>query len=120
VLTHLARNPESRQQGAITLVRQAAQLMSRLTSFASRHEHKPDVPYIVAGDFNAELIQQIRAVIAAFHTLRHDDPTPPSTSRGFTLLRQLRIDNLMHSEMFLRLERAPIPSNLVGQHNETE
>jgi Ca2+-binding EF-hand superfamily protein/endonuclease/exonuclease/phosphatase family metal-dependent hydrolase len=118
VSTHFARNPECRVQEVIRL-RQGVQLMLRLKEFAIRHGCKPEVPAILAGDYNAENFQEMRALTAAFFSLRHetpekpplfwimrDAPTPPTS---FTLLRQMRIDYLIHSELFLRLEQVHSP-----------
>lgn len=114
VSTHLARNPESKQQHAIRL-RQAAQLMVQLKDFADLHQCDENVPVIVAGDWNAESLNEIRAVTQAFFALQDlqavihplllgsvDVPTPKTS---FTLQRQSRIDYLMYSETFLQLKR---------------
>jgi Ca2+-binding EF-hand superfamily protein/endonuclease/exonuclease/phosphatase family metal-dependent hydrolase len=118
VSTHFARNPECHRQMVIRQ-RQGVQLMLCLKSFAIRHGCKPEVPAILAGDFNAENFQEMRALTAAFFSLRNEIPEKPplfwvmkdtpTLPTSFTLLRQMRIDYLVHSEIFLRLERVNSP-----------
>lgn len=113
VSTHLARNPECKNQEAIRL-RQAAQLMVKLKEFAKQHMCGNDVPVIVAGDWNAECLNEIRAVTSAFFALRDlkDSVHPlllgskdvPTRRTSFTLQRRSRIDYLMFSETFLRIK----------------
>mmetsp|Transcript_18885 Transcript_18885/g.25982 ORF Transcript_18885/g.25982 Transcript_18885/m.25982 type:complete len:625 (-) Transcript_18885:124-1998(-) len=112
VSTHLARNPESREQESIRL-RQVAQLILKLKSFADRNNCGHNVPAVVAGDLNAESLDEIRSITSALFGLQKntDSAHPllwgcmdvPTKRTSFTLMRQSRIDYLMFSEPYLRL-----------------
>ena len=110
VSTHLARNPESSAQQCVRLC-QVAQLMEALSAFCADHAVEGIVPSIVGGDWNAESLEEIRAVAQATCRLESKEVHPllfgavdvptPATSR--TLLRQNRIDYIMYQENFLKL-----------------
>jgi len=131
--THLARNPESMKQNVIRL-RQTAQLMLALKDFAKRHECESDVPAIIAGDMNAACLESMRAMAVAYFSLRvveHAEPPPPlwimkdvpTPSTSFTFLRRIRIDYLLHSEMFLAAEHVRSPKSdlaLLGDEQDSQ
>ena len=76
VSTHLARNPESLKQQGLRL-RQVAQLMRELhTFYKEQNIDTAEVPAIVAGDLNAESLQEVTAVAAAVCGLRDLDVHP--------------------------------------------
>lgn len=131
VSTHLARNPESAEQGAIRL-RQATELMVGLGRFADEHGCGGDVPAVVAGDWNAESFDEIKCVTTALvgllgmksdaHSLLYSASDVPTHRTSFTLLRQSRIDYLVYPDTLLRLKNvrraahdgaSPIPN---GEH----
>ena len=73
VSTHLARNPESLKQQGVRF-RQVAQLMRELhTFYKEQNIDTAEVPAIVAGDLNAESLQEVTAVAAAVCGLRDLD-----------------------------------------------
>ena len=123
VSTHLARNPESLKQQGLRL-RQVAQLMRELHTFYKEQGiDTAEVPAIVAGDLNAESLQEVTAVAAAVCGLRDLDVHPllfasnevPSPVTSQTMRRKSRIDYVVFSDNGL-LERvdddkAPLPLN---------
>ena len=112
VSTHLARNPESLQQQGVRL-RQVAQLMRELhTFYKEQNIDTAEVPAIVAGDLNAESLQEVTAVAGAVCGLRDLDVHPllfasnevPSPVTSQTMRRKSRIDYVVFSDNGL-LER---------------
>ena len=121
VSTHLARNPESLKQQGVRL-RQVAQLMRELHTFYKEQGiDTAEVPAIVAGDLNAESLQEVTAVAGAVCGLRDLDVHPllfasnevPSPVTSQTMRRKSRIDYVVFSDNGLleRLDddRAPPP-----------
>ena len=109
--THLARNPEKREQ---TLPRgyQYGLLFRELLEFAEAHDAQ-DEPVIITGDLNTQSVDELNALTKAValvvggtervHPILssvQDAPTPPTTR---TNTRCLRIDSLLFQATKLRL-----------------